>query len=77
MTGQAPLHKVTSLVFQTAVIDMDGALTASECVHFRFYHTPTILYPSPRQTTNYQTVEASTRLLFSLVEASAFALFLY
>lgn len=76
MTGQAPLHKVTSLAFQSAVIDMDGALTASECIHFRFYHTPTILYPSPRQTTNYQRVEASTRLLFSLVEASTFAHFL-
>lgn len=76
MTGQAPLHKVTSLAFQSAVIDMDGALTASECIHFRFYHTPTILYPSPRQTTIYQRVEASTRLLFSLVEASTFAHFL-
>lgn len=27
MTGQAPLHKVTSYAFQSAVIDMDGALT--------------------------------------------------
>lgn len=39
MTGISPRHKVTSQAFQSAVIDMDGALTASECVHFRFDST--------------------------------------
>ena len=37
MTGEHLAIKSLPKTFKSAVIDMDGALTASECLHFRFY----------------------------------------